>query len=73
MSKDEDSPCPLNREARNHTNRYNPKNAAAAHCFQLHDTLRVMYAIAHANNETSWLNIIESMQAQLNAAKQTKF
>lgn len=71
--KDEESECPLNQEHRNYKQRYNPKNAAVAHCFQLHDTLRTMYGAAHCNNEVAWKSIIDTMQAQLNAAKQAKF
>ncbi len=73
MKKDEESPCPLNREERNLKERYCPKNAATAHCFQLHDTIRTMYGVAYTNDPVAWESIIDTMQAQLNAAKEARF
>ena len=69
-SRDAQSPCPLNNEHRNEKARYSPANAATAHCFQLHDTLRNLYAVAHSSNE-AWHNMLAVLQAQLDRAKET--
>ena len=68
----EESPCPLNRDSDNMAARHNPKNAAAAHCFALHDTVRTLYAVAHTEDPKSWESILNVLQSQLDSAKQVQ-
>lgn len=65
----DEPPCSLNNEARNHDGRYNPPNAMAAHCFQLHDTLRTCYGLALANQPELFLQHLELLQVHLDRAK----
>ena len=73
MSQDprhDEPPCSLNNEARNHDARYNPPNAVAAHCFQLHDTLKTCYGMALVNQPGLFLQHLELFQVHLDRAKE---
>jgi len=56
--------CPLANNEDNHKERYCPRNARAAFCFQLHDTLRVLYGLSpYSGERDAWneqLNVLES-------------
>ena len=67
------SPCPLNLELRNTIARYNPKNKGTAYCFQLHDTLRVLYAVAWSENQRAYDEVLKTLQTHLDVAKTVKF
>ena len=67
--KHDESPCSLNNEARNHTSRYNPPNAMAAHCFQLHDTLKLLYGVALVGRPDLFLKDLDLLQVHIDAAR----
>lgn len=48
----EEATCPLNDSAENRMNRLSPKNADVALCYQLHDDVRVAFALAHIGDES---------------------
>lgn len=68
--EDIQTPCPLNREPRNKAERNNPANAMVAHCFQLHDTLRILYGTAQLSDKSAWKNVLATMQTHLDRAKE---
>lgn len=63
-----DSPCPLNRDEQNLGGRANPATQAAAHCYQLHDTLRMMLGVVHGGSDAAWQNACVMMKQQLDTA-----
>ncbi len=67
--KDNEPPCSLNNDVANGDARYNPPNAMAAHCFQLHDTLKTCYGLSLVNQPELFLKHLELLQVHLDRAK----
>lgn len=58
--------CPLDHDNKE---RLSPKNGGIACCYQLHDSLRVLYAMAHQSPDSA-LKQIAVIEAQLAYARQ---
>ena len=67
VTGDAEPPCPLHNGADNHANRYNPKTREAALCYQLHDTLRAAFGLAHVSPESFEAQGLRMIEAHINA------
>jgi len=64
--------CPFTRTKKNDVLRFNPGTERTAVCFQLHDDLREMFAMAILPGDRQWLEAINKLKLSLDFAKKAK-
>ena len=68
MSKIDNDVCPFVRNEENNKVRYNPQNAKQAYCFQLYDTLRILYGLSVLGGDEAWNKQLDVLESQIGAA-----
>ncbi len=69
--------CPLQNDLSGKGERYSPPNVEIAWCYQLHDTLRTLFACAHVIDQKSngypFLGQLKILESQVQLAKKRHY